>query len=142
MTTSNEPTTPTRLRLTLSAAPGTGALDGGWWPRTTDLDVELADLVDHFPPEAGRIARAVYSRPDWTSRPRTVKVARGTLKTGSFPRDDTHVLVVSLATGERLTLLVVPPGTPPDDARELVRVAAEPTNLRAATELRAAAAAR
>jgi hypothetical protein len=36
--------------------------------RSRDLAVELADLVDHFPPQFGRIVRALFSPPvpeDW-----------------------------------------------------------------------------
>ena len=44
--------------------PGRDHLDGGWWPQSRDLAVELADLVDHFPQAHGRIQRAVYSPPE------------------------------------------------------------------------------
>ena len=135
MTTSNRSVHPTLLRLELSTAPGRGSLDGAWWPRSRDLEEELADLVDHFPPEAGHIARVVFSRPDWGSSPHRVKVARGLMRTGSFPRDDTHVLVVRLSTGRQLTLLVVPPDTDEHVARELMSTAASPSNKHSASDL-------
>ena len=97
------------LRLELSESPGRGELDGGWWPRSRDIDVELADLVEHFPAIIGRVYRALYSRPDWDTQPRSVRVARGRLKTGSFPGDDTHMIVLSTSTQTSLRLLVVPP---------------------------------
>ncbi len=31
------------LRLELSESPGRGSLDGGRWPQSRDIDVELAD---------------------------------------------------------------------------------------------------
>jgi hypothetical protein len=84
-------------------------VDGGWWPQSRDLAVELADLVDHFPPRFGRIVRALVSPPDWDPAPRRIPVAGGYVKVGSFPRDDSHL--VHLTTSDRIVLyvLVVPP---------------------------------
>ncbi len=122
------------LRLLLSASPGRrAALDGGWWPHSRDIDVELADLVDQFPAAAGRVARALYSRPDWDTKPRSVRVARGTLKTGSFPKDDTHVIELSMSAGTRLRLLVVPPDQP--RGRQAMARAADPSNHSSATDV-------
>jgi len=103
MTTSNSPTmsidlTPRLpvdsgrgpLRLEMSGPPVRGPLDGAWWPRSRDLRVELADLVDHFPASAGKIDRAVISGPAWLPAPRRVPVARGFVKVGCFPHDGTQ----------------------------------------------------
>jgi hypothetical protein len=113
-------------RLRLSGSPGGAVLDGAWWPRSRDIEAELADLVDHFPATAGRVYRVVYSRPDWDTQPRSVPVARGRLKTGSFPRDDTHVMVLRMSTGADLRLLVVPSDHPHGD--QAVTVGADPAN--------------
>ena len=121
---SHEPRTALRLRL--SPAPGTGRLDGGWWPQSRDLAVELADLVDHFPAALGRVDRAVYSPPDWDTRPRAVTVARGRVKTGSFPEDDTHLMVLALSTRTSVRLLVVPPDHPAGE--QAMEIAADPAN--------------
>ena len=128
-----------RLRLQLSAVPGAGPLDGAWWPRSRDLEAELADLVDHFPAEAGYISRAIFSRPDWKTSPRKVMVGRGYLKTGSFPSDDTHVLLLKLSSGEQLKVFVVPPDTAADAARDLMATATASTNRRTGPELLARA---
>ena len=85
MSTSNGPilvheiATPGRaaLRVRMAEHPGTGYPDGGWWPHSSDLAVELADLVDHFPPRSDRIVRVLISPPDWDPAPRRVAVARG-----------------------------------------------------------------
>jgi len=111
---------PLRMRLRRGEP---GALDGAWWPQTRNLQVELADLVDHFPPGVGRIDRAVYSPPDWLPSPRRIKTARGFLKVGSYPRDDTHVVLLRLSTGETLTMLVVPPATPASQAARMMQAA-------------------
>ena len=140
MTTSNKSPIPTssqgsdpvladRLPLRMQMAPdGTGTLAGAWWPQTRDLEVELADLVDHFPPDLGRVDRAVFSPPDWDPAPRRIPVARGFLKVGSFPRDDTHVIELRLSGGQTLTVLVVPSTMSTEQAEDVMRVATTANN--------------
>lgn len=141
MTTTHAPVTAPEtgarapLRLHLSARPGLDRLDGAWWPQSRDITVELADLVDHFPTEAGRVVRAVYSPPDWDERPHRVAVTGRTLKVGSFPHDDTHQLMLRLADHAVLQLLVVPPGSSTEHGDEAMLAAATPGNRHTATEL-------
>lgn len=123
------PPMPGALRLLLSdEAPAGG--EGGWWPRSRDLQREAADLVDHFPAGVGRISRMLFSRPDWDSSStdglgvRSILAARGPVKVGSFPRDDTHLMILTLSSGQRLTLHVVPSDTPAVEAEEQLRAAA------------------
>jgi hypothetical protein len=123
------------LRLRLAEKLYGGHLAGAWWPHTRNLQAELADLVDHFPEQVGRVGRVLFSPPDWASTPHKVRVGRGIMKTGSFPGDDSHVVVLTLATGSRLRLLVVPPQTPPDIADELFAAAVTPANRRTGAEL-------
>ena len=135
MTTSNVAAPTPWPRLQLSPQPRAGSLDGAWRPQSHDLERELADLLDHFPGEAGHISRAIFSRPDWSTSPRRVKVTRGYLKTGSFPHDDSHVMLLKLSNGRQLTLLVIPPETPEPAARALMARAASAANQRTGAEL-------
>lgn len=123
------------VRLRLSARPGADRLDGGWWPRSRDLSVELADLVDHFPPGAGRVVRALFSRPDWDDAPHRIPIARGHLKVGSFPRDDTHLVLLSTSDRKVLHLLVVPPSFTAGQGHEALLASATPGNSHSAVEL-------
>jgi hypothetical protein len=133
----DDPAGPRRpVRLRLSESPGRAVLDGGWWPQTRDIGVELADLVDHFPVHLGRVHRALYSSPDWNTRPRSVPTARGRVKTGSFPRDDTHLVVLRMSTRTSLRLLVVPPEHPAGALA--MGIAADPTNRWSAAQIVAA----
>ena len=136
MTTSSNPhpvpsVTSDGLRLRLLEDPSPGSPDGAWWPRSRDLQVEAVDLVDHFPAPAGRILRLLFSRPDWddsvtaTGGVRSIQAARGRIKVGSFPSDDTHLMVATMATGQRLKLLVIPSDTDEDEAGRLLRGAGE-----------------
>ena len=127
MTTSNGPIlTHTRvpLRLRMAEHPGHDHLDGGWWPQSRDLAIELADLVDHFPAALGQIVRAVYSPPDWDPAPRRIATAHGYVKVGSFPRDDTHLVLLKTSDRNVLRILVVPPEMSADQGSEALLAAA------------------
>ena len=109
--------------MRLNEAPAPGEPDGAWWPWSRSLHVEAADLVDHFPQSDGRVNRLLFSRPDWDDSMaaggavRRILAARGPVKVGSFPSDDTQLMVLTMATGQRLRLDVVPSDTAPADAR-------------------------
>jgi hypothetical protein len=121
------------LRLSMSAKPGRDVLDGGWWPQSRDLAVELPDLMAHFPPGHGRVIRAVYSPPDWDGYQRRVPLADGYVKVGSFPKDDTHVIDLLMSGSKRLRLLVVPSSAEDGDAA--VTAAATVGNTRSPADL-------
>lgn len=122
---------PLRLRLSDTAPPG--AADGAWWPQSRDLQTEAADLVDHFPTEAGRINRLLFSRPDWDNSTvgdhgvRRIRAARGAVKVGSFPDDDTQLMIATMASGQRLKLLVIPSTTGRAEGERRLRLAGEPS---------------
>jgi hypothetical protein len=93
---------------------------GAWWPRNRTLADQLDDLFAAWPPEAGRIVRVLYSPPDWHDRPRSVAVAGRRMKTGSFPRDDTHQLQLTLRDGVRRAITVIPPETAARAAHDIL----------------------
>ena len=102
---------PLRLQLDSDA---TTFVQGAWWPWSRSLQAEAAALVDHFPSEVGHISRLLYSRPDWDDGGaqgrgvHRIHSRRGPVKVGSFPSDDTHLMVLTMSTGRRLRLIVVP----------------------------------
>lgn len=134
MTTSMDPARSV-LRLSLSDPGSPGALDGGWWPQSRDLPTELRDLVDHFPADRGRLTRAIFSPPDWEPCPRRVMVRHGYVETLSFPRDDTHVIVLRTSARTELCLLVVPPGVDEDHGHRALDAAATPRFATSAAQL-------
>jgi hypothetical protein len=143
MSTSNGPIRPSEihsrsrvpLRLNMAEHPGRDHLDGGWWPQSRDLAVELADLVEHFPARFGRIVRALFSPPDWDPAPRRIPVAGGYVKVGSFPRDDSHVIDLTTTDRTVLHVLVVPPGFTEDHGDEALLAAATSGNAHSAADL-------
>lgn len=119
------------IRLSLRPGPHSplGPVDGAWWPRSRELVPEATDLVDHFPHEVGRIQRLLFSPPDWdaapgSTHPRRIHAARGPIKIGFFPRDDTHLMILKMASGVQLQLLVIPSRTSPDVAEQVLSRAA------------------
>jgi hypothetical protein len=97
-----------------------GLPDGAWWPESRRLSEQLGELVALWPPEAGRIMRVLYSPPDWDDHPRSVAVPGRMIKTGSFPRDDSHQLTLSMRDGHRRSITVIPPDTRTQDAEEVL----------------------
>jgi hypothetical protein len=125
---------PLRLRLSDTVSPD--GLRGAWWPRSRDLRTEGRDLVDHFPHSAGYIERLLFSRPDWDDGVapdghglRRIMTDRGPVKIGSFPGDDTQLMVLSMATGRRIKLTVIPSDTH-DELGETLLSAAGPSRSR------------
>jgi hypothetical protein len=117
-----------RLRLALSESIGHGGLDGAWWPRSRNLETELADLVQRFPLSVGRIVRAVYSTPDWQPAPRRIRLGNGLVKVGSFPHDDNHRILLRLSNRQVLHVMVIPPDSSPSLALAAMTTAASPSN--------------
>lgn len=99
-------------RVRLSAHPGEHASDGVWWPRTSDLMVEvpLLDVAVQGLTRA-RIGRVAYERSRWPDAPNRVRTPLGVTHLGWFEhsRYPDHILL-SLANYQRLVLTVLPAG--------------------------------
>ena len=123
------------LRLRLAEQVSGNHLDGGWWPRSRDLAVELADLIDHYPSSLSRIVRVQVSPPDWDSPPDRVQVGGGHVNVASFPDDDTHLILLRASDRTVLRVLVVPPDFSDDQGDEALLAAATPGNSHSAAAL-------
>jgi hypothetical protein len=101
------------LRLALcSRSTLPGAIDGAWWPQTSDLRTELPDLVAVLGMSIGPVRRVVYDPSVWPNAPS--RIIRGTVLT----RVDPYTMVASdtiylMGTHARSAVLfVVPPAIP------------------------------
>lgn len=121
-------------RLRLKPTHGTpGVVQGGWWPRTDQLHIELPLLLAALSSRPGTIERVTYDENAWAPAPLRMEF-RGhsvILKPGSSP----HTLTVSGKKFGELVLLVVPSDTDPDTARTAVMTAADPTDESAPEDL-------
>ena len=111
-------------RFALRTVPDTSLPYGAWWPHSRNLSDELGDLFTLWPETSGHISRVLYSPPDWDDHPRSVAVPGRRVKTGCFPTDDTHRLVLTMRDRTRLDILVIAPETSAQQAAGLLREAA------------------
>jgi uncharacterized protein DUF5994 len=112
-----------RLRLRLKPqGPTGGHVDGGWWPRSRDLAAELPSLLAVLAVRLGRIERFTYHLTDWRPAPRTIICRGGVVRLGGYRTQPAGTVNV-LADSQRVTLLVVPPQTPPQNAHAALMAA-------------------
>lgn len=129
-----------RLRLK-PKAPRTGYVDGAWWPWSDDLESELPDLLAVLSVRLGPVQRVMYNLGEWAVAPRKAQVGDRVVRLDGYRRQPVNTLEVLGATGARILLLVVPPGTDSKQARATMMAAAAPSNDAAVTGLLTAGAA-
>jgi hypothetical protein len=123
------PTRPSAPRLQLDPTmAGTGALDGGWWPRSRNPDAELPDLIASLEPSLGPITRVAVNLDAWDQAPRRVAVDGRRIHVGWFRHMDAHMIGVTRASQARVALLVVPPEATGEAAGIAMAMAADATN--------------
>jgi hypothetical protein len=126
-----------RLRLKPKAPP-TGYVDGGWWPRSRDLAVELPSLAHVLAVRLGRVARVAFALEFWDTPPRQITVDGSVVRLEGFHSQDTHVVYLSGSDGQRLSVLVIPPEADISDAHDAMIMAARRGNTDRPVELLAA----
>jgi hypothetical protein len=104
------PTAPPGLRVQLDPTMGgSGAVDGGWWPRSRDPDAELPGLIAGLDASIGPVTRLALNLDAWDTAPRHVAVDGRRVRVGWFRHMDAHTIGVTRAGQSRVALLVVPP---------------------------------
>jgi hypothetical protein len=130
--------TPDAPRLVLATTRKGAVLDGGWWPRSWDPAAELPGLLLALAERHGRIRHVMLNIRAWDSRLRRLTVGPDVVRLGWFDTLDPAVLVATTGTDLQVDLLVVPPATPSAAAEWAMATAADPANLRRATDILAA----
>jgi hypothetical protein len=130
-----------RLRLEPSGSRRT-LLDGGWWPRSTDPVAELPGLVLAIDALRGPVIRLVLSAGGWDEHPRRLGVAGRVLRLGYFTSQPTSLLTALCDNGDRVDLLVIPPGADTGTADAAMLLAATTSNVVHADHILCAAATR
>jgi hypothetical protein len=118
---------------------GTGAVDGGWWPRSRDPDAELSSLIAGLDSSLGPITRVALNLGAWDTAPRRVAVDGRRVRVGWFRQMDAHTIGVTRAAQARVVLLVVPPQATPAAAGTAMAMAADATNSTGPADILAAA---
>lgn len=126
---------PARLALCArSTIPG--AVNGAWWPQSSDLRSELPDLVAVLGMSIGPVRRVVYDPSLWPAAPS--RIIRGTALTTVDPytlvANDTIYL---MGTHSRSAVLfVVPPAVPGAAVRRVLRAVSNATGAMSVAVLR------
>jgi hypothetical protein len=107
-------------------APAEQYLDGAWWPRSTELSVELPALLIALSAQLGPIALIGYRRDAWNAVPDHLELAGHVVHLQGFVSPNPPTLVVVDDNGRRVTVRVVPPET--DDAIAADLMAASATH--------------
>jgi hypothetical protein len=137
---STRPSAPPGLRLQLDPTmAGTGAVDGGWWPRSRDPDAELPGLIAGLDASLGPITRVALNLDAWDSAPRRVAVDGRRVRVGWFRQMDAHTVGLTRAAQDRVVLLVVPPQATTAAAQIAMAMAADPANSAGPADILAAA---
>jgi hypothetical protein len=123
-----------RLRLK-PKAPSTGRVDGAWWPRSDDLTHELPDLLAVLSVRLGPVERVLYNFAEWAKMPQRLITGGRTVRLDGYRRQPANTLQVLGLGRDQIFLLVVPPGTDPDDAHQMMMTAAAPGNASTVDDL-------
>ncbi|MFF3954187.1 DUF5994 family protein [Streptomyces sp. NPDC001890] len=120
-----------RLRTTHSRE---GVLDGAWWPRSRDVTAELPALIQALTTHLGPVTRVGLDKDAWEEVPTRVVVDDRVVHLDSFPVGDDTVLITR-GDNDHFALLVVPPDTTPDAARDAMARAVDAGNVTRAAEI-------
>ena len=97
------------LRLTVKpTAPATGAVDGGWWPRTRNLAAEVPALLSVLADRLGAIEGVSYNPDDWGPTPSKIIAGGGRIRLGGYRSQHRDTIDV-YGRQQLVTLLVVAP---------------------------------
>jgi hypothetical protein len=135
--TTNSPA-PAALRLKLDGGPSRkAALDGAWWPRTTDAQTELPPLLAALAGLRGEITHVLLGAAEWDlPHLRRLAPGRTAARLGWYASQPAGLVTIMTEFGrDRFDLLVVPPGATPDTAAEALTAAAADSDRRRAPEL-------
>lgn len=97
-------------------------------PDPLRLPAELPGLLATLTGRTGPVALVGYHRSAWDAAPERCDVAGRSIGLEGFSSNSPATVLVIGATGQRVTLLVVPPETTGDQAQQLLTAAGHPDN--------------
>jgi hypothetical protein len=138
MTVTRNRPVPAALRLKLEGGPSRkAALDGAWWPRTTDAQAELPPLLEALADLRGQITHVLLGTTEWDlPHPRRLAPGRAAARLGWYTSQPAGLVTIMTEFGrDRFDLLVVPPDATPDAAEAALSAAANTGDTSRAPEL-------
>ncbi|MEU9378991.1 DUF5994 family protein [Streptomyces sp. NPDC048255] len=115
-----------------------GLMDGAWWPRTRAIETELPALISVLTGYLGPITRVGMDASAWNSLPPRLVIDGRVVHLDSDPVGDDTVLITR-GDNDHFALLVVPPNTTADAAREAMARAVRADNITQAAQILVAA---
>ena len=115
------------VRLSLKpSSSARGALDGAWWPRSTDPALELVALSEELAARRARVRRIGLTMTGWDSAPGRIWLASGRRVAVDWFRISGGRLVRILgADNQRIDLLLIPADTAPANAELALTMATD-----------------
>jgi hypothetical protein len=123
-----------RLRLK-PRAPHSDYVDGAWWPHTSDLSMELPDLLAVLSIRLGQIDSVLYNVGEWSKAPTELATGGRRVRLDGYERQPVNTIEVVGRERDRIVLLTVPAGTDPAEAHAALMSAARPGNRSTATDI-------
>lgn len=109
-----------------------GALDGAWWPRSTDLRRELPALIRALESELGPIMRVRLDLSAWADVPAHLVIDGRFVRVSGFSGASDTIRIIR-GNQDGYLLLVIPPHTSGPTATAAMRTAARTGNTLSAT---------
>lgn len=104
-------------------------LHGAWWPRSLDIDQELAPMLSMVTSRFGPVLGITLNRDEWDDGavpgPRT---RHGKTKLSWYGLPEQHQVVLFCGHARRIALLLLPPDTPEPIALTATLMACAPGN--------------
>jgi len=138
MTVTTDRPAPSAVRLRLDDGPSRkAALDGAWWPRTTDVTAELPALLEVLGGARGEITHVLLGVSEWDlPHPRRLGAGPAAVRLGWYTSQPAGLVTVITEFGkDRFDLLVVPPDATSDTAETALSAAADADDQGRAPEL-------
>jgi hypothetical protein len=124
------------VRLRLRDPGAVGFVDGGWWPRTVDLTIELPPLLAGMFSAGYDIRRVSYNLTAWDPPPRRLSVPGHQVRLGGYATQDPALIsLVDTSGWHRVDLVVIPPETDPVLAGRALALAALDGDLHRAGQI-------
>ncbi|OYD70908.1 DUF5994 family protein [Rhodococcus sp. OK302] len=102
------------------------AVDGAWFPWTSNVTSELHDLISALSLRLGPIARVAFDWNTISSEQRRIDEGDGLEVRGPYPGQPSDLMIFEDILGCRLALKMVPPTTDPDHAYRMMRRLVDP----------------
>lgn len=110
-------------------------LHGAWWPRTTDIEQELAPMLSRALTRVHAVLGVALNREEWPGAPLLLQpLPTRSPKISWFGLTESHLAMLHCGGNTRIALLVLPPATPEAVAVRAMLMAAAPGNSLTTTD--------